>query len=67
MEREVKKAYETKCRRCGHLTDWTFGDLEGIKADHFIVGMFEFIDHPRQRFCAKCNKDTVQDLVSFQV
>lgn len=57
--------YETKCRRCGTLTEWYFAPLSAFTYVEFVEVMTNHIQYPRTRECKKCEKYTVQDIVSY--
>jgi len=57
--------YETKCRRCGQLEEWSFGQRSQIEWFEFSKAMIDYIQYPRARPCKKCKKDTVQDVVYY--
>jgi hypothetical protein len=66
MNKEGKNYnYETKCRRCGKLTKWRFSILDKITWGQFAEAMQDYIEHPRQNKCNTCEKQTVQDVVSY--
>ena len=55
--------YETKCRRCNHVSEWTVH--KSLNKENFNLAMIDKIKIPIQMICVKCKKPTVQDLVSF--
>lgn len=58
--------YETKCRRCGEITEYVFGSKDKIKVNDFSDTMENRLSaHPRDYGCIKCGKMTVQDIVSY--
>ena len=57
--------YETKCRRCGNLTEWHFSTVDRFTWMQFADAMQDHIEHPRQSKCDTCKKDTVQDVVAY--
>lgn len=57
--------FETKCRRCGHLSEWFFGSRETIKFESFSYAMMDHIANPRMMNCEKCNRLTVQEVVTY--
>lgn len=57
--------YETKCRRCGELTDWHFSTTDRFTFLQFAEAMTDHIQFPRRHKCEKCKKETVQDVVSY--
>lgn len=63
--------YETKCRRCGVVHGWHYGDI-GQSDDeeeevYFFACMRDHIQHPSQSHCNVCEKDTIQDIVSYEI
>lgn len=57
--------YETKCRRCGSLTDWYFSSADRFTYMEFVEAMTDYIQYPRTYKCKSCKKETVQDVVSY--
>ncbi len=57
--------YETKCRRCGNLTEWYFSTTDRFTWGQFAEAMQNLIEHPRQSKCDMCKKRTVQDVVAY--
>lgn len=57
--------YETKCRRCGELTEWYFSNTDRFTFMQFVKVMNDHIQFPRANKCEKCEKDTVQDVVYY--
>ena len=57
--------YETKCRRCGNLTEWHFSTADRFRWVQFAEAMQNYIEHPNQLKCDTCKKDTVQDVVAY--
>ena len=57
--------YETKCRRCGTISDWVFGDANRSEFNDFEKCMRDYIEEPRTFDCWDCKKVTVQDLVYY--
>lgn len=57
--------YETKCRRCGELTEWHFSSVDKTAFMDFVKAMIDHIQYPRPHKCKKCKKETVQDVVSY--
>ena len=61
--------YETKCRRCGVVHGWIYGDIGPLSVDEasFLEFLRDNIQYPRQSQCNVCEKDTVQDIVSYKI
>lgn len=57
--------YETKCRRCGLLTAWYFAEVGNVAYGDFLLAITDYIQYPRAYKCNTCNKQTVQDVVSY--
>lgn len=57
--------YETKCRRCGELYEWTDIKKSLVKWNDFAEVMSDYIQSPRLMYCKKCLKATIQDIVSY--
>lgn len=57
--------YQTKCRKCGMIHDWYFASRSSIEWDVFSFAMNDYIKEPRQFYCSKCVRKTVQEIVSF--
>lgn len=57
--------YETKCRRCGELTEWVYGEADRIEYMRFAKHMLEFVQVSPSRNCKNCKKSTVQDVVWY--
>ena len=57
--------YETKCRRCNMLSEWHFSNIEQFTFQQFSEAMNDRVQFPRSYECEKCNKKTVQDVVSY--
>ena len=64
-DNEKNWEYETKCRRCGALTDWFFSTVDKMEWLDFMKAMVDYIRFPRNHHCRKCKKNTVQDVVSY--
>jgi hypothetical protein len=61
---------ETKCRRCGKLHEWHFlsGDDRAMQERlRFIDLLNERIDTHEVHFCEKCKKNTIHDMVSYEI
>lgn len=65
INKDENYEYETKCRRCGHLTQWYFSNRFGFPFSDFLFAMNDKIASPRQMECKVCLKETVQDIVSY--
>ena len=59
--------YETKCRRCGRFEEWHFSTSDQTTKLQFFTAVSDYIVNPRQYFCKGCMKDTIQDVVSYEV
>lgn len=62
--KEENYTYETKCRRCGHITEW-YGmarDQHQHQPDDYKRYMYEKMNSPSLYECKKCEKQTVQDV-----
>lgn len=57
--------YETKCRRCDNFQDWFHTYRTRLEWIEFANTMMDFTKEPRLLYCQICNKDTVQDVVSY--
>lgn len=57
--------FETKCRRCGHMTQWFFSYREQTDWLDFSKYIHCRINDPLQYKCDECCKKTVQDIVSY--
>lgn len=55
--------FETKCRRCGTLTEWVYGSLKGTSYVDFLTDMVHLVKNPKQYRCVECCTYTVQDVV----
>ena len=66
-EKQIKDSweYETKCRRCGKLTEWHFGLKKDIPHARLTEWINSALVTPRMHWCDKCKKDTIQDIVSY--
>jgi len=69
-ERYMEIFTETKCRRCGTLHEWQF--VSGNQySEHtrlsFIDQINAKINEADSDWCRKCNKNTIQDLVSYEI
>ena len=62
---EMQYLYETKCRRCENITEWYFVEKKQLAFRDFEMAMIDYISYPRLRKCDKCDKYTIQDLVSY--
>lgn len=58
-------SYEVKCRRCGSTEVFHFSTKEHFTWTDFSFAMSSYIAEPRQFWCKQCNKDTVQDVISY--
>lgn len=62
---KTRITYETKCRRCGEMSEWMGIDKE-YRYNIFTAGwIVEKMNNPSTCQCKKCGKETVQDVVSF--
>ena len=59
--------YEIKCRRCGKLTEMYLAEQSMITRKEFIDFQSEKKDTAIVYQCDDCKKDTVQDVVSFEL
>lgn len=59
--------YESKCRRCGTIVSWYFSDADKIVWKVFVDAMQDYIQYPRTMGCNKCEKQTIQDIVSYEI
>lgn len=59
--------YETKCRRCGNISEWSGLPKEKSteKSIKQIKYFHDLVINPRQYDCDVCEKRTVQDVVSY--
>lgn len=66
MEKDDKNhTFETKCRRCGNITEWYGGSFEMHTSEVFRHYMSEKMSFPSIYMCKVCEKETVQDVVAF--
>lgn len=66
MKKESKNhTFETKCRRCNHITEWYGGTFEMRTSEDFKRYMHEKMTFPSVYDCKECDKKTVQDVVAF--
>ena len=59
--------YETKCRRCSHMTEWFLSDKKQVEWKDVLKYMTEKIAIPSVCICKKCEKETVQDVVHYGI
>ena len=57
--------YETKCRRCGHLTELHFGYIQDDQWNDFEKFIDNKINNPRLSDCIQCGILTIQDVTSY--
>lgn len=57
--------YESKCRRCGNITEWAFPGYETFEKRIQIEWQVEKMNYPSEGRCDKCEKHTIQDVVAF--
>lgn len=57
--------YETKCRRCNTLTFWHFMSRKDLDWMVFGKSMNDYLTKPRMHRCSKCERETIQDVVSY--
>ena len=60
--------YETKCRKCGNVTEYAFLNHDNPTRDEhnrFAQLMNIYLRTPPSFECLYCNKPMVQDLVSY--
>lgn len=57
--------YETKCRRCGELTEWAFQKVTKDSIHDWIKWKIAKSEFPSEYQCETCQKKTLQDVVSF--
>lgn len=63
---EDKYLYETKCRVCGAITKWFYQYKKICSIDSWVrfrVGKLDF--SASTYHCIKCERETIQDVVSF--
>ena len=58
--------YETKCRRCGNLSEHTYGNSHQTDPTNFGAAMSLKSRVPVNEPCMPCGKSTLQDLVSYE-
>ena len=66
----LKLTYETRCRRCGEMHEWSFGggtenllnEKNWLKLHKWVS---EHLDCPSVNRCDICDKSTIQDYVSY--
>ena len=56
--------YESKCRKCGTIENWSFGTKEVHSQKRFSDWVNIRLQIPEIGFCEHCQKHTVQDIVS---
>ncbi|MBE9489924.1 MAG: hypothetical protein IMY67_06495 [Bacteroidetes bacterium] len=63
---EGQLTYDTKCRRCGEITEWLFSDTytrkEWVRLSEYC---FEHFTNPSPCGCVGCGKETIQDYVAY--
>lgn len=59
--------YETKCRRCGELEEYSLGTKNDWNdfSDYSRYIHEILLKRPQCNYCNNCDKNTVQDVVSF--
>lgn len=63
---EEKLFYETKCRRCGHMTAWYVKHKRFLHiSKSFDSFMYETSQYPRFFQCEKCEMKTLQDITTY--
>jgi hypothetical protein len=62
---EEQYSFETKCRRCGHVSEWYAGEKKVLPYKDFERIISDFLNTPTVRDCDKCAKSTVQDLIAY--
>lgn len=55
--------YETKCRRCGKLTEWFLAVKGSMSKITFISYIGEKSGFASTYKCSRCKKSTIQDLI----
>jgi len=58
--------YETKCRICANITEWFFATSYRIKYTDLLDEMSDYTINPRLNRCNRCQKMTIQDVVSYR-
>ncbi len=58
-------SYETKCRRCGNISEWFLAFKRDMSKKMFLDFMLAKINTAAHGNCRNCEKYTVQDYVSF--
>jgi len=59
--------YETKCRRCNSFYDWLTLDKREFSYEHFKFVADQYIAVPKLHPCQVCGKQTIQDVVAYDV
>jgi hypothetical protein len=58
--------YESKCRICANITEWFFATSYRIKYTDLLDEMSDYTINPRLNRCNRCQKMTIQDVVSYR-
>jgi hypothetical protein len=61
---ETKLTYETKCRHCGCIAQWTYIDVVDASLDQFIRAIEQRVKGLKYS-CQHCAMETVHDLMSY--
>lgn len=59
--------YETKCRRCGNMSDWVMDTHDAYNDSEFIEFIHQISQYIRTYYCEECHGDTIQDVVSYNL
>lgn len=57
--------YEERCRRCGNIKEYSYGNTADIPFEQFNTHMIDKTNSPRCHPCDTCGRDTVVDIVSY--
>lgn len=58
--------YETKCRKCGNVLNYNWGERTRVNWTQFAAEVNDCLNIPRQHFCEVCLHVTVHDIISYQ-
>ena len=62
----MELTYETKCKRCGEISEWFFAKLESVNYSDYLHWINEKMQYVGSYHCGKCGKITVHEVVSYK-
>ena len=67
-EKETVYTWETKCRKCGKIVEWYFGNDRMSDDCTFTKCVYAKLENSCELgHCEKCKMQTVQDFIGYKI